>query len=166
MCSGQKENSDGTPDFDYDKGAYFSLEVPCFKQSIYPPMSESAQDSAYGMIYNAVTATIPFELELGEILVNGQQYIHDTVIHQDCSCDNGLSWIYYVNKRWDEQWGGPTIVEFNGENVEILPKPGRICFFKGNIPHRGAPPNGDYYHGLRASLVYKTMRKDPLPPRT
>ena len=81
LCSGHKENADGTADFDYDKGADLSLEVPCFKQSIYPPMSESAQDSAYGMIYNAVTATIPFELELGEILVNGQQYIHDTVIH-------------------------------------------------------------------------------------
>jgi hypothetical protein len=118
------------------------------------------------MVYNAVTGTIPFELELGEVLINGQQWIHDTVIHQDCTCDNGLSWIYYVNKRWDDEWGGPTIIELNGDTVEVLPKPGRVCFFKGNIPHRGSPPNGDKYRGLRSTLVYKTMRKVPLPART
>ena len=166
LCSSHKNNPDGTPDMDYDKGTDLESEVPCFKQSIYPPRSESAQYSAYQMLYKAVTKTIPFDLELGEVLVNGQQYIHDTLIHTDCNCDNGLSWIYYVNKRWEDKWGGPTIVEFNGENVEILPSPGRIAFFKGNIPHRGAPPNGDHYHGLRATLVYKTMRKNPLPART
>tara|TARA_B100000902_G_scaffold240702_1_gene227990 strand:+ start:16534 stop:17187 length:654 start_codon:yes stop_codon:yes gene_type:complete len=163
LCSGHKSKQDGTPDWDYDKGADFEFEVPCFKQSIYPPKSESSGDSAYEMLYNAIVGSINFDLELGEVLVNGQQYIHDTTIHQDCSCDNGLSWIYYVNKRWEPEWGGPTIIEHNGESVEILPKPGRVCFFKGNIPHRGAPPNGEYYRGLRATLVYKTMRTDPLP---
>tara|TARA_B100001142_G_C14297835_1_gene641612 strand:- start:1064 stop:1714 length:651 start_codon:yes stop_codon:yes gene_type:complete len=165
LCSGRKDNEDGTPDWDYDKGADFNFEVPCFKQSIFPARSESASDTAYEMLYNAVVGSINFDLELGEVLVNGQQYIHDTTIHQDCSCDNGLSWIYYVNKRWEPEWGGPTIIEHNGETVEVLPKPGRVCFFKGNIPHRGAPPNGEYYRGLRATLVYKTMRKDPLPSK-
>ena len=47
LCSGHKENADGTPDFDYDKGADLDLEVPCFKQSIYPAKSESAQDSVH-----------------------------------------------------------------------------------------------------------------------
>jgi hypothetical protein len=165
LCSGRKDNEDGTPDWDYDKGADFNFEVPCFKQSIFPAKSESAHDSAYEMLYNAIVGSINFDLELGEVLVNGQQYIHDTTIHQDCSCDNGLSWIYYVNKRWEPEWGGPTIIEHNGETVEVLPKPGRVCFFKGNIPHRGAPPNGEYYRGLRATLVYKTMRKNPLPSK-
>ena len=165
LCSGRKDNEDGTPDWDYDKGADFNFEVPCFKQSIFPARSESSSDTAYEMLYNAVVGSINFDLELGEVLVNGQQYIHDTTIHQDCSCDNGLSWIYYVNKRWEPEWGGPTIIEHNGETVEVLPKPGRVCFFKGNIPHRGAPPNGEYYRGLRATLVYKTMRKDPLPSK-
>tara|TARA_B100002019_G_C21137688_1_gene531533 strand:+ start:257 stop:898 length:642 start_codon:yes stop_codon:yes gene_type:complete len=140
-------------------------EAPAFKQSIYPPKSPNAEDPSFGMVYNAVTGTIPFELELGEVLINGQQWIHDTVIHQDCTCDNGLSWIYYVNRQWDDEWGGPTIIELNGDTVEVLPKPGRVCFFKGNIPHRGSPPNGDKYRGLRATLVYKTMRKVPLPAR-
>jgi hypothetical protein len=165
LCSGHKTFPNGQPDFRYDKGADLELEVPCFKQQIYPPKSESATDSSYPMIYNAVTASIPFELEIGEVLINGQQFIHDTLMHQDCSCDNGISWIYYINRRWEDEWGGATIVELNGETIEVLPKPGRVCLFKGNIPHRGSPPNGDFYHGLRATLVYKTMRKIPLPAK-
>ena len=79
-------------------------------------------------------------------------------------CDNGISFIYYVNKNWQESWGGPTRVQMGEEWVEILPKPGRICLFKGNIPHHGMPPN-ETYRGLRASLVYKTMRTIPLPAK-
>ena len=44
------------------------------------------------------------------------------------------------------------------------PRPGRVIFFKGNIWHHGSPPNKKY-RGLRASLVYKTMRTVPLPSK-
>lgn len=146
----------------YDVGADPSWpEVPAFKQQIYPPKSSNAHDSCFGMIYNAVARMIPFQLELGEVLVNGQQYIHNTTVHTDCECDNGISFIYYVNREWNDKWGGETRIELNGEWHEILPKPGRVFLFKGNIPHHGMPPN-ECYKGLRASLVYKTMRAEPL----
>ena len=116
------------------------------------------------MIYNAIAQMIPFELEIGEILVNGQQWIHNTVEHTDCQCDNGISWIYYVNREWKEEWGGETIIKLDGEWKKVYPKPGRIFLFKGKIPHHGLPPN-DSYKGLRATLVYKTMRAQPLPPK-
>jgi SM-20-related protein len=164
LCSSHKKNADGTSNFEYDKGADEEFEVPCFKQSIYPPRSESASDPSYGMIFKAVMSTLPFEVELGEILVNGQQYIHNTTAHQDCSCDNGISFIYYVNRNWKDSWGGATRVQTEDGWVEIFPKPGRVCLFKGNIPHHGMPPN-DNYRGLRATLVYKTMRTIPLPPK-
>ena len=77
--------------------------------------------------------------------------------------DNGLSFIYYVNKVWYDDWGGSTKILFNDEWIEVPPKPGRVCFFKGNIPHHGNPPN-ETYRGLRATLVYKFMRKVALPP--
>lgn len=139
-------------------------EIACLKQQIYPPRSSNAQDSCFGMVYNAVAKLIPFEIELGEALVNGQQYIHNTVPHQDCTCDNGISWIYYVNKHWDDKWGGPTRILLNEVWQDVLPKPGRICLFKGNLSHHGLPPD-ECYKGLRASLVYKTMRTIPLPSK-
>ena len=151
-------------DKNYDIGADESWpEIACLKQQIYPPMSAIANDSCFQMIYNAITHLIPFELELGEILINGQQYIHNTVPHTDCSCDNGISWIYYVNKNWDNHWGGETVIQINNTWKKITPVPGRVFLFKGNIPHHGLPPN-EKYKGLRATLVYKTMRKVPLSP--
>lgn len=151
----------------YDIGADPNwAEVPAFKQHINPPNSPNAHDSCWQMIWNAVANLIPFELEVGEILVNGQQYIHNTVPHTDCECDNGISVIYYPNREWKEEWGGPTVVEVTpGEWTPIMPKPGRVAIFKGNIPHHGLPPN-ESYKGLRATLVYKTMRKVPLPPKS
>ena len=137
-------------------------EVPALKQQIYPPNSPNAHDASWNMIYNAVAQMIPFELEIGEILVNGQQWIHNTVEHTDCQCDNGISWIYYVNREWKEEWGGETVIQLDGEWKKVYPKPGRIFLFKGKIPHHGLPPN-DSYKGLRATLVYKTMRAQPLP---
>ena len=139
-------------------------EVPAFKQQIYPPNSPNAHDSCWNMIYNAVAQMIPFDLDIGEILVNGQQWIHNTVEHTDCQCDNGISWIYYVNREWQEEWGGETVIKLDGEWKKVYPKPGRIFLFKGNIPHHGLPPS-ENYKGLRATLVYKTMRSQPLPPK-
>jgi hypothetical protein len=139
-------------------------EVPAFKQHIFPAKSQNAHNSCFVMILNAVTNSIPFELELGEVLVNGQQWIHNTIPHQDCTCDNGISFVYYVNKKWDYSWGGETKIYLNDKWEEVIPSPGRVCLFKGNIPHHGTPPNS-IYKGLRASLVYKTMRKVPLPSK-
>ena len=137
-------------------------EVPAFKQQIFPPQSSTASDSVWSMIYNAVAQLIPFELEVGEILVNGQQFIHNTTPHSDCDCDNGISWIYYVNREWKDEYGGETVIQLDGEWKKVYPKPGRVFLFKGKIPHHGLPPN-DSYKGLRATLVYKTMRAKPLP---
>lgn len=150
----------------YDIGADPNwTEVPAFKQQIYPPRSPNAQDTCWGMIYNAIVSLIPFELELGEALVNGQQYIHNTVPHKDCECDNGISIIYYPNREWKEEWGGETVVELEKDIwTPIMPKPGRVSIFKGNIPHHGLPPK-EVYKGLRGTVVYKTMRKVPLPPK-
>ncbi|MGY8865324.1 MAG: 2OG-Fe(II) oxygenase [Methylophagaceae bacterium] len=137
-------------------------EIPAFNQQIYPPQSSTASDSVWSMIYNAVAQLIPFELEVGEILVNGQQFIHNTTPHSDCDCDNGISWIYYVNREWKDEYGGETVIQLDGEWKKVYPKPGRVFLFKGKIPHHGLPPN-DSYKGLRATLVYKTMRAKPLP---
>jgi hypothetical protein len=150
----------------YDIGADLSwAEVPAFKQQIYPPVSPNAHDSCWKMIYVAIASLIPFELKLGEILVNGQQWIHNTVEHTDCECDNGISWIYYANREWKEEWGGETVIKIDNEWQKIYPKPGRVFLFKGNIPHHGLPPN-ESYRGLRGSVVYKTMREVPLAEKT
>ena len=78
--------------------------------------------------------------------------------------DNGISFCYYVNQHWEPDWGGQLMVKLNDEWQGIDPAPGRVIFFKGNLWHHGMPPN-EKYRGLRSSLVYKTMRKVPLPSK-
>ena len=77
--------------------------------------------------------TLPFEVELGEIMINGQQWIHNTTPHQDCTCDNGFSFCYYINKEWNPEWGGQLMYKLNDKWEGIDPAPGRVIFFKGNI---------------------------------
>ena len=60
------------------------------------------------------------------------------------------------------EWGGETVIKLDDEWKKVYPKPGRVFLFKGKIPHHGNPPN-EMYKGLRATLVYKTMRAKPLP---
>ena len=69
-----------------------------------------------------------------------------------------------MNKEWHSEWGGQLMYKINGEWGGVDPAPGRVIFFKGNIEHHGMPPNQNY-RGLRSSLVYKTMRTVPLPPK-
>ena len=85
------------------------------------------------MIYNAVAQMIPFELEIGEILVNGQQWIHNTVEHTDS--DNGISWIYYVNREWREEWGGETVIKLDGEWKKFI-CPDVFSYLRATFPSR------------------------------
>ena len=64
-------------------------------------------------------------------MINGQQWIHNTTPHQDCTCDNGLSFCYYVNKHWDSSWGGQLMYKLNDEWQGIDPALSRVIFFKG-----------------------------------
>ena len=75
-----------------------------------------------------------------------------------------LAFCYYVNKEWNPEWGGQLMARFGEDWFGYDPRPGRVIFFKGNIWHHGSPPNKKY-RGLRASLVYKTMRTVPLPSK-
>ena len=91
-------HTSGYPTDGHDIGADPNwVETGALKQQIFPPRSSNAGDSCFKMIYSAVMNTLPFQVELGEILVNGQQHIHNTTPHKDCECDNGFSFCYYVN---------------------------------------------------------------------
>ena len=66
--------------------------------------------------------------------------------------------IYYVNKDWQESWGGETIIRTSDENVKVLPIPGRVVLFKGKLPHMGCSYN-ECYDGLRATVAFKLVLK-------
>ncbi len=65
-------------------------------------------------------------------------------------CDNpgfhtdpgGYTYMFYLNPKWDESWGGHT--EFKSVESEdpqrVIPRPGRLVIFDARWIHRGTEP--------------------------
>lgn len=49
--------------------------------------------------------------------------------------------LYYLNNRWDRNWGGETLFANNHGECEIAVeyKPGRVVLFDGSIEHKPSP---------------------------
>mgnify|MGYP003339857185 FL=1 len=95
---------------------------------------------------------------------NGQTIGQDGTIHEDTgldeSCLNNLTFLYYDQKRWEDDWGGDLIMyngeyhdhSYNGipENAEdyeigrVKYKPNRLVIMNGAITHRHPGPEVDY----------------------
>lgn len=66
--------------------------------------------------------------------------------HVDTSLENvGKTLLYYVNPRWDRNWGGETLfANRNGEcEVSVEYRPGRIVVFDADIEHKATNPRVD-----------------------
>ncbi len=71
--------------------------------------------------------------------VNASTYLTDYRFHVDkTDVESGLTQMYYVNEKWDDNWGGETIFKNNNDEVEIAIsyKPNRIVLFDSHISHK------------------------------
>ena len=108
-------------------------------------------------LYLYLTKTIikqPFELTT--IQLNAQSLGQDGSVHIDSNSDYTL--MVLLNSKWDSKWGGDfqileTLDDSSKTIKSISYTPGRIVFFKGDIPHRGLAPIEPYI--VRKTLVYR-----------
>ncbi len=80
--------------------------------------------------------------EIHQIRVNCSNAAEDCSFHTDCK--DGLTFLYYSNMVWDNEWAGCTL--FSSEDLQEVEycsffKPGRVIVFNGSIPHMILPPN-------------------------
>ena len=96
---------------------------------------------------------------------NGQTIGQDGTIHEDTglqeACLNNLTFLYYDQKRWEDDWGGDLImynseyhdmemhhgIPDNAEDYEIgrvKYKPNRLVIMNGAITHRHPGPSAEY----------------------
>lgn len=63
--------------------------------------------------------------------------------HRDCAVKGtDVTVLYYVNLKWDYQWGGETMFYEGGDTrLAVLPKSGRFLIFPGSIEHIGSVPS-------------------------
>lgn len=67
----------------------------------------------------------------------------------------GITVMYYLNNNWDLQFSGETVFINNQEIIKsIIPKPGRIVVFDGNIEHCARDVRRDV-NDLRMVLTFK-----------
>ena len=96
---------------------------------------------------------------------NGQTIGQDGTVHEDTglddNCLNNLTFLYYDQERWDDDWGGDLImynseyhdhstakgIPEDAENYEIgrvQYKPNRLVIMNGAITHRHPGPSAEY----------------------
>lgn len=88
----------------------------------------------------------------------------DQKIHTDDYHPDSKTCILYVNKEWNVDWGGETII-WDKEKRRIvdsyLPKYNSILLISGNC-HHGVRPVSSYCDDLRMTLMFKTRPHESL----
>ena len=81
--------------------------------------------------------------------------------HQHAHWDNqdkvpGVTSLYFANAEWHDDWHGEILLyDRRGEPFHaIIPKPGRLLIFPGNIVHRGGVPSRVCFEP-RLSVAFK-----------
>jgi len=63
-------------------------------------------------------------------------------LHIDGEYNGALTAMVYTNLNWKPEWGGETVFYKDGECIDtVVPKPGRVIMFPGNIKHGAKPPS-------------------------
>ncbi len=102
---------------------------------------------------------------------NSQTYGQHGTTHSDCDKDDdyNLSFLYYYNTFWNDDWGGTLRfydehqqgLEGRNEHIEnhqvaeVEFKPNRLLMFDGRIPHGADAPNERARYADRRSIVLR-----------
>jgi SM-20-related protein len=81
--------------------------------------------------------------------------------HTDCNpFENKITVLYYLNNRWDRNWGGETLfANESGEcEVAVEYKPGRVVIFDSAIEHKPAAIS-TYADEFRFIFVMQLIKK-------
>lgn len=99
----------------------------------------------------------PFQLE--QVYANGQTHGLSGSMHQDVvAADPGQYWtlLYYANLRWDDDWGGATVLRDPATQGVVLrhPTPNSAMLFDSSIWHAGLEPTR-HADQLRVTVAWK-----------
>ena len=98
---------------------------------------------------------------LSHVYAAAMRYGDNTTIHQDISCPDCMTFLYYGNIYWDPAWGGETIFYDDQKNAmfAVTPKPGRLVLFNAGLFHRtGVPQRDCSSHRYGMSAFYRCER--------
>lgn len=99
---------------------------------------------------------LPKNYNIFRIYYNAIRYGDKFNYHSDGS---GPTFLIYGNKVWNKHWKSHTL--FHQGSLEkkvkkVLPKPGRMIIFDGQLEHRASPPASHFESNARFSIVFQT----------
>ena len=113
-------------------------------------------------IWALVSSVAPGTFALNRVFLNGHTFGLGDGIHDDGGAD-AFTFLVYITPDWDSAWGGETMFYTEATDdvvAAVLPKPGRLVWFDGRIPHAGRAP-ARLCTDLRITLAFQTVRTPP-----
>jgi len=101
------------------------------------------------------------EYSLVRNMMAGNTYGQDGDIHDDWLHEGeSMTGVVYLNRRWNDNWGGETLVYGADGSVEISKfEAGKLIVFDGSNPHIGKGPQRACGE-LRCILAMQAVKKD------
>lgn len=117
-------------------------EYPIFSVDFEPLKFQHSMDVGIKLSSLMAKLELSDSFRLKRAYINMSHFGDVEFPHYDCSNDEkDITVLLYVNEYWDYRWGGETLFYLNHEPVlAVLPKPGRVVIFPGNIEHLGGTP--------------------------
>lgn len=109
-------------------------------------------------IWSKLNKRREFKHQLVRLYSNGYTYGTEGTIHRDSRLSENITHLIYINDKWEANWAGETVF-FNDEDDiirAILPKPGRLVEFEGDIRH-AARSVSKFCPILRQIIVFKSI---------
>ena len=122
-------------------------------------------------LLNKIQKITKMKFNVERIYANAQTTLLDGYPHFDTPDDNAYTFLIYMNRQWQFEWGGETLfldryydvkkkdaVEVSKNYKLYLPKPNCALFFPGKIYHFGKSPSKDFCD-IRYTLAFKLFKK-------
>lgn len=95
------------------------------------------------------------ELRLEHVYANGHVFGDKGMPHVDSYDDDGRTFLFYANEKWNPIWGGKTCFHMeDGTYKYVNPSRNRAVYFPGKIYHY-AEEVSRIFTGLRVTIAWK-----------
>ncbi len=88
-------------------------------------------------------------------------------VHRDCALSNNdVTALWFICDEWERDWRGEFLLldlDYDAQ-LAVTPRPGRLCIFRGLLPHVGTPPSRLCYKP-RLTLVCKFSPSNDMESR-
>jgi len=101
-------------------------------------------DEVVNLVLEKLQVSFPFKIpNFSRVLINLFKQLDFCDTHRDnYETPHGLSFIIYLNVKWEQHWGGDTYFS-KSENpdftISVLPKPGRVVIAPSSLYHGSRP---------------------------